>query len=104
MTLKEAIEEAIDCAEIIKSDMYCRDSEKKELDDVISKLKSLMEIDETLIEKITRNNIDTSYQEEGNIIIHLEHATDEQREEIAIKISNWMQENYPELAILDMYN
>lgn len=104
MTLKEAIEEAIDCAEIIKSDIYCREIEKQELDDVIAKLNSLMEIDETLLEKITRNNVDISYPEEGNIIIHLEHATDEQREEIAIKIADWMQENYPELAMLDMYN
>lgn len=104
MTIKEAIEEAIDNTGLVKSDRCCTEREEKYMDDVIETLKSLMEIDETLLEKITRNNIDTSYPEEGNIIIHLEHATDEQREEIAIKISNWMQENYPELAILDMYN
>lgn len=104
MTIKEALEEAIDCIEIVKSDRCCTEREEKYMDDVIEKLKSLAEIDETLLEKITRNNIDTSYPEEGNIIIHLEHATDEQREEIAIKIADWMQENYPELAMLDMYN
>lgn len=62
-----------------------------------------MKISEDVL-KAHSNNIDISYPEDGNIIIHLEHATDEQREEIAIKIADWMQENYPELAMLDMYN
>lgn len=53
MTLKEAIEEAIDCTEIVKSDRCCTEQEEKYMDDVIAKLKSLAEIDETLLRRIT---------------------------------------------------
>lgn len=53
MTLKEAIEEAIDCTEIVKSDRCCTEREEKYMDDVIAKLKSLAEIDETLLRRIT---------------------------------------------------
>lgn len=51
MTLKEAIKEAINCTKIIKSYECCTEREEKYMDDVIEKLKSLMEIDETLLEK-----------------------------------------------------
>lgn len=57
MTLKEAIEEAIDCTEIVKSDRCCTEREEKYMDDVIEKLKSLAEIDETLLQKITTYSI-----------------------------------------------
>lgn len=57
MTLKEAIEEAIDCTKIIKSYECCTDREAKYMDDVIDKLKSLTEIDETLLQKITTCSI-----------------------------------------------
>ena len=48
--------------------------------------------------KAHQEGIDISYPEEGNVIIHLEEATDEKRKEIAERIASWMQANYPELA------
>lgn len=46
------------------------------------------------------NFVEFPYPEKGVVIVHLEHATDDERKEVANSIVEFMNEKYPKLASL----